>query len=458
MASKDDKFSLARFCAMNAWPYYSAALMGICPVPVPGFKNMAIDRFCRVYFDPEMIGTGSTRPKFEDGTVGWTPAEAGTLVLHEIEHWLRKHFERAGSLVTSSQFPALTARLVNLCQDCEINDDLRDAGLDMWVDHEPLSPRDYEWQDGELWEEYHAAMRREIGDVEERIVQKLRQARQRVGDDVSLVTQEDLGKFGKCLVLDCGSAAHGLPQGYELPPVETDQFHAVGHAEAELIRDQVARAALQTNANRPGTVPGGVLRWAKNRLRPPQVPWERELAALIRAAVTMARGCSDYSYQMPSRRGNFAGVIMPALVQPKVQAAVVVDTSASMEEDTDLPAVLSEIEGIIRACGQQRVAVYCCDAAVAPSQEVSRAFEIKLTGGGGTNMCVGIDAARRDGHKVIVVLTDGYTPWPSARPPACEIVAGLVGDSASRAQALAGVPGYMTRVVEIRTEQKEADQ
>jgi len=66
-----------------------------------------------------------------------------------------------------------------------------------------------------------------------------------------------------------------------------------------------------------------------------------------------------------------------------------------------------------------------CDAAVHSTQQIFSAEQVRLLGGGGTDMGVGISHALqlRPKPEVIVVLTDGYTPWPSERPPAQVIVA-----------------------------------
>jgi predicted metal-dependent peptidase len=74
------------------------------------------------------------------------------------------------------------------------------------------------------------------------------------------------------------------------------------------------------------------------------------------------------------------------------------------------------------------VAVYACDSAVAEVQRVWRAKDAKLIGGGGTDMRVGIKAAATATPKpqLIVVLTDGYTPWPAHPPAGIMVVVGLL--------------------------------
>ena len=60
---------------------------------------------------------------------------------------------------------------------------------------------------------------------------------------------------------------------------------------------------------------------------------------------------------------------------------------------------------------------------------VRRARDVKLAGGGGTDLRPGLAAATaaRPRPDVVVVLTDGYTPWPSSAPPGAAVVAALLG-------------------------------
>ncbi|GIF08556.1 hypothetical protein Asi03nite_60940 [Actinoplanes siamensis] len=62
-------------------------------------------------------------------------------------------------------------------------------------------------------------------------------------------------------------------------------------------------------------------------------------------------------------------------------------------------------------------------------RRVGSVGEVELAGGGGTDMRVGIAHAlsARPKPSIVVVLTDGYTPWPDAAPGSVRVVAGLVG-------------------------------
>jgi predicted metal-dependent peptidase len=80
-----------------------------------------------------------------------------------------------------------------------------------------------------------------------------------------------------------------------------------------------------------------------------------------------------------------------------------------------------------------RVSVYSCDSAVHTAQTVCSSEEIALVGGGGTNMVRGIMRAATASPRpdVIVVLTDGYTPWPG-ESPGPRVIAGIFGKPPNR--------------------------
>ena len=115
--------------------------------------------------------------------------------------------------------------------------------------------------------------------------------------------------------------------------------------------------------------------------------------------------------------------------RPVVTVAVVLDTSGSMAP-TQITAALAEVRGVVRAAGvdSRGLAVLTCDAEVGAVSRVRRVEDVTMIGGGGTDMRVGIATAENLTPRpdVIVVLTDGYTPWPE-RATRARLIVGLVG-------------------------------
>jgi predicted metal-dependent peptidase len=108
-----------------------------------------------------------------------------------------------------------------------------------------------------------------------------------------------------------------------------------------------------------------------------------------------------------------------------------------------LTTVLTEVDGLLRTVGVRghNVRVIACDAAAQSAQRVRTAAQVELFGGGGTDMRVGIDAAMalRPRPGVVIVLTDGYTPWPAGAPRSATVVVGLLGQAPPPAPSWARV-------------------
>ncbi|WP_324199130.1 VWA-like domain-containing protein [Nocardia amamiensis] len=96
---------------------------------------------------------------------------------------------------------------------------------------------------------------------------------------------------------------------------------------------------------------------------------------------------------------------------------------------------LCVVESRSRAVGGRRdlVTVPPCDAAARIVHPLCRAGRIPLVGGGGTDLRTDIAKALRAQHRpdVLVILTDGQTPWPTRRPP-CRTVVWPVSSAARR--------------------------
>jgi predicted metal-dependent peptidase len=228
----------------------------------------------------------------------------------------------------------------------------------------------------------------------------------------------------------CGSCATGQREPWEEGPPDSSS-PGTSRAEGEMIRRDVARQIVEHSRTR-GDVPGHWSRWAEEKLRP-KVNWRRELATAIRHAVADVAGAVDYSYRKPSRRQGQVGngkVVLPALRRPVPSVAVVVDTSGSMS-DGMLAQALAEVSGILKGMGQREgVHVLSVDAQVHACRKVFRTGQVQLTGGGGTDMGEGIEAATklRPRPQVCVIITDAYTPWPDTPPRGMKVIVALTSD------------------------------
>jgi len=371
-ALDDRKVAAARVLAATRFPYLATALFAATVVARRSIGTVAVDPSWQVHADPAVVDAMDVE-------------ELARLLVHLGAHLLRDHAERAS--VAGAVDDGSRARW-NRAADAEVNDDL--AADAMVPGAAPDLPGDLGCADGLLAERYLAD-----------------------------------GAPGPRR-WDCGSGCDGGPRPWDGSgggPAGLDR------ARCELLRQGTAAGIQRHHGQFPGSVPGGWRRWAESVL-PSQVDWRRVLAAEIRRGVAMAAGKVDYTYRRPSRRATVSPrVVLPSLFRPLPNVAVVCDTSGSMHAEL-LARALAEVEGLLVRGGlrQAQVRVLAVDTAVHAVRRVSRASQVALAGGGGTDMGEGIRAAAdlRPRPSVIVVLTDGFTPWPPAPPTTARVVVGLL--------------------------------
>ncbi len=380
-----EKLLAARLHAVKVRPYLADALFALHVVEDRSVPTMAVDAHWRCYVSP--------------GFVARTPVEelAGVWV-HEVSHLLRDHHGRGERYARAHEEHGPGEGGVppgegggrlrrNIAADFEINDDIYGDGLPQ--PEGAVLPSLLRLPDGLLMEEY-------------------------------LRTASMSGLAADLAWLDCGSGADGQVRPWELGP---DGAHGLSRQQRDAVRFRVAEGIK----GRPGDAPEGWRRWADEAFHPPQ-PWRQLLGAAIRSAASAPGVGEDHSYRRPSRRSaGVPGVLLPSLRRTPPRVCVVIDTSGSVS-DAELGSALLEVAAISRTVGGRRdlVSVISCDAAAGVAVPLCRAENIELVGGGGTDLRSGFARALRSGPRpdVIVALTDGQTPWPSAQPP-CRTVVGL---------------------------------
>lgn len=362
-----EKLAAARFFAASRAPYLATALFAVPLLAAPGSGTVAVDRRWHLLVDPAVLAGLGTQ-------------ELGRLFVHLVGHLLRDHADRA----EAAGVPGLGGRPAawNRAADAETNDDFVGAGLVPECAGE--LPAGLGAEAGHLAEEYYGL----VGPGPRR--------------------------------WDCGSGCDGVPRPWDCEGGRDKR-------DAEWFRLVVACELRRCSADHPGSVPAGWLRWAEAVL-PSKTDWRRVLAAELRLGVERVAGMVDYSYRKPSRRaGSAPAVIFPSLVRPVPEVAVVCDTSGSMSAE-QLGKALVEVEALLRQLGLRNVSVLACDAAVHAISKVARASDVLLAGGGGTDMGEGIARALalRPRPSVVVVLTDGYTPWPPEPVRSARVIVGLI--------------------------------
>lgn len=369
----EDKLAVARIGLNLKCPYFAAILWAFQPTPMPDMAKtmpgpMGVDQHLRLYYDPDVIA-------------GWKQEVIEGVLRHEIGHVIRNHAARCGERDPLKW---------NLAGDCEINDDL--VAEKIALPDGAATPKLFKLKDGELAETYYEQIK-----------------------TVTITVGVAAGQ--------CGSVADGQGKNGEAPADGDGKTPpGVSAAEQGLMRMRVAEdVQAHVKSKGRGSVPAWLERWANEHLTA-KVDWRRVLAAYIRRAVGDVRGMTDYTYTRPSRR-QLPGIVLPAMRQPVPRIAVVVDTSGSMSA-TELGQALAEIASVLTSVAGQGVTVLSVDAAIHTVQKIFKVEQVRLGGGGGTDMRLGLEAAAtlKPRPHVTILVTDSETPWPDAPPHGIPVI------------------------------------
>jgi predicted metal-dependent peptidase len=184
-------------------------------------------------------------------------------------------------------------------------------------------------------------------------------------------------------------------------------------SEAAMKRSIQQRVAQAANVARmAGKLPASLERFVDEILNP-KVPWQ----SLLREYMT--RICKD-NESWSRRNRRFQNVYLPARYDIKKMGPIVLigDTSGSIGND-ELVKYMSEAAAIAEEVRPEHIRIMWADTRVAGEQvfEEGEPITPKPMGGGGTDMRVPLREAEQYEPEVVVLFTDGYTPWPDGEPP-----------------------------------------
>ena len=377
----------ARIVAQSRWPYLSTLLFNLKIVESHELPTLAIDEGWRMYYSPEFV-------------MDQTPEALATMVLHEALHCVNQHGPRFRALTQPSERHVAWKS----AGDVGINHVLDEAHMP-WGDFEPLR--------------FSHLSKFDV---------KPEMATEKIYFTIVDYINEHPDEFQS--QSDCGSVVGGKARDYEIARSDSGN-PAIKSDQQDVIRDQVAQEILNyARIKGIGSLPGFLLRWAEDLLEP-KIDWRKAFAGAFRSSLATVLGRRDYVYTRPSRRQSAMRtgsheIILPSMRKPAPPAiAIVVDTSGSVSID-EIKMFLTEVDGIVKANGiSSGVTVIPCDMEVGEIQKLRSRGAIttlRLHGGGGTDMGVGIAAAGllRPTPKIIVVFTDGYTGWPDGLPKGVE--------------------------------------
>lgn len=349
-----------------------------------GKPTMGVDEGWTLYYHPSL---------------NWPIEAVCTVLVHEIWHLLRRHHERAAALGVT----LVNAEAWNACGDAEINDNLVADRMPFPPDFVPITPQALNQPPNLLAEEYYQRLPK---------------------------SNVPVAGFG-------GSAADGIKRPWERGSGkgqegkgQTSGNGSQRVVPAELIRKQVAEEI----GKHAGNMPADWKRWAGQIITPRQIPWQTVFRAVVGRMVAAGRK-EDYTFARMSRRQYpDASLITPGMMGTLPDVCICCDTSGSMGQ-SQLDESIGIVESILEHLGRAYpITVLAGDTCVQAVTRTTQGRKVNLQGGGGTDMSALIEHAAdkmKPRPQIIVVVTDGYTPWPDRAPAGIQTVVVLVNDGES---------------------------
>lgn len=406
-AAQTEALQRWRAMALQRMPYFASMLFSLRPFNAAGLGTFAVDPSHRLYVDFDHVESKGDR---------W----CSEVLLHESMHLFFEHARRFAQL-TSGGLPA-HPMLSNIASDAEINDDLVEAGCTA-LEADGVLPSRLGLESHQTFEHYYTELLKKM--------------------DPNTLPQSG----------GCGSGAGGPTEGCELP-ADGGELGANGRGlsqvEADLVAINTAAAVKQA-----GSAPGGLVAHAELVLTPPQVPWQRLLASKVRRGVSWRAGDDDVTYRRPDRRrrvllADGRRVVFPSTYSPTPSILVIVDSSGSVSP-AERSLICSEVAAISRQLNVSGPDLRFADAdtQLYDVREYRTPSDFALRqGNGGTDMAHALDQAAEllPTPSVIVVATDGFTPWPASPLRNIAVIACLVGSADRRASVTSDVPSWIETV------------
>ena len=430
----------ARLRACRHWPFASHAILSMVPVVRPGSGTLSVDQHWRLYYDEAVLQQIGIE-------------QSAGMILHEMDHLLKRHHKRGKFLVGNDSSKWDTW---NYATDASINSDLRAQSIPL--PDEVVYPERFNLPPGLSAEEYFRALSepaQDEPDSESQDDSEEGSQPQEDGHDDQAAddsqgdettdhgagsptdsegtddqdaqatskgadgsSEEPSGNTDEAIepqpIGTSGSCSDGQQRPWELGPPDEDNA-GLEEADQEQLIHVTAKNVLDKDR---GEGSNGQSLWAEDILNPPVDP-AAKLLNLVRRYCDLTVGVGERSFRRPSRRNGDPRMALPSNVAPLPRITVIVDTSGSMGSD-DLGLALGMIRKVLNSFRiRDGIKVITGDTQGQTKQLcLSNPRLIDLTGGGGTDMSKIVAEALKDRpqSQMILVCTDGWTPWPSEAP------------------------------------------
>ena len=182
--------------------------------------------------------------------------------------------------------------------------------------------------------------------------------------------------------------------------------------EVNKITRDINQKIAQAQAAARGQMPAGMDILVEGELHPP-LPWQSLLREYMLRVVQ-----DEESWSRRNRR--YSGVVLPGHYSIGMGELVMIgDTSGSMMGGNVFAQIGEEITSINIQTRPERVRVIWADDEDCSRQEIFEQGEdvvLHPVGGGGTDLRKPLRYVEQFNPDIVVLITDGYTPWPDEVP------------------------------------------
>lgn len=397
----DPVFLKARFKALSMHPYDGDAIASM--IPVQGdVGTCAVDKYWRCYYDVKFLSTLSVN-------------QAAGVVLHEVYHLLDRHAERAELLGINKDMedPELHFQAWNLACDASINERLLNEGVEL--PDGKVTPDSIHSDPGKTPEQYYRHILKMIQDGKIKVV-RIPSGGVSMG---GIPNEPCSGKNGSGADGRQRDYEHGEPDGSkgkeagERPDKEgPGNPDGIDKNQADEIRQSVANARREHQKSRGSH--GGNFESTIDSMIEPLIDPKSAFMAKLRRSCTETVGGVYPTYKRMSKK-RIPGILLPAKMDKVPNITVIVDTSGSMYGQ-DLELCLGLINKVMRTLNIRNGLNVVTGDTSAKTRKIicSKMGQLPICGGGGTDMgkIIVEVADQKPKPEMIIVATDGYTPWP----------------------------------------------
>lgn len=386
------------------FPFFAVLMMGMEMVIVDETSPPQLQRFTTAATDMKTLWLNAAFIDTIDDDV------LMFVLAHEIDHAAKKHCLRRGSRDPFEW---------NVACDYSNNLFLKDCGFKIWSE----ALIDERFRDEDTGYAMAADRIFNILKKEQQDEQSSGQRGQGSGDD-----DDDEDSQGSSAGGKQPQGANGQSQGQSGPPKigapGTEHYSPMlgDIEEPEEAKDIVERDKLEreiqhkvaqaaTMAKMMGDMPGALQRFVDEILAS-QVPWYDKLRHLM---VDVKQDDEDWS----RRNRRCRSIYLPTDWSEAMGGVGIIDDTSMSIGDEELIKYNTEAHSIIEELKPAWVRIMWADTRVAGEQlfEPGDPFTPKPVGGGGTDMRVPLREMEKYEPEVVILFTDGHTPWPTEPPP-----------------------------------------